>query len=424
MRPSRSLLLLYVLVAIIIPIVVYDAATQWFDFVVYHRAGQAFLEGRGPLYGPESGLGWPQYFRYPPLFLVVFVPFALLPLQLAAAIWAVLKFVVLFFLVRALAHRLQFPRTGYWWLVPALMAGPYLVQEFRNGNVQFLIFALVAAALLTLDRRPWRGAFLLALGASLKVWPLFFVPYLVARRRLRAAALTLAMTAVLTLLPAALLGWQRNASLLGQWAAQEWRTGSLEAQVWYPSQSLGGVLQRYLTAMDSSTWHDRNYRDVHFLALDPRIVRGLWAGLVGIGYVGLLWVARARPNSTGWLEHSLAFCALPLLQPFAHRIVLVVLLWPALVAGVLLVRRESLSVLSRCAFYAAVAMLALQPLVPGGQTQRLFQMIGVDFWATCFLTIGFVFSWVREDPLEGAVPGCGSKSRTPALPAIEPAGAP
>jgi hypothetical protein len=390
MRPRSSLPLLYVLVAILAPIVVYDAATHWFDFVVYHRAGQTFLEGQGPLYGPNSGIGWPQYFRYPPLFLIVFVPFALLPLQLAAAMWAILKFVVLFFLVRALARRIHFPRTGFWWLAPALAPGPYLVQEFRNGNAQFLIFALVAAALLALDRRPWLSAFLLAFGVSLKVWPLFFVPYLVARGRMRVAALTLAMAVGLTLLPAVALGWQRNASLLNEWVRQEWTTGSLETQVWFPSQSLGGVLQRYLSTTDTSKWPDRNYPDVHIVALDPRIVRGLWVGLAGIAYLGLLWIARARLNSPDWLAHSLAFCALPLLQPFAHRIVLVVLLWPAMVTGALLARRESLSSPARYAFYAAIAILALQPLVPGSQNQRLLQMIGVDFWATCLLTLALL----------------------------------
>ena len=411
MRPGRNLFLLYVLAAIIAPIVIYDASTQLFDFVVYHHAGRAFIEGQGPLYGPESGLGWPQYFRYPPLFLVLFVPFAMLPAQVSAAVWAMLKFVVLYFLVRALARRMDFPRAGYWWLAPTLMAGPFLVQEFRCGNVQFFIFALVTGALLTLERRPWLAAFFLAAGASLKVWPLFFVPYVAARCRLRVAALTLAMVAGLTLLPAVFLGWQRHADLLGQWATQEWKTGSLEAEVWYPSQSLGGVMQRYLTAVDYSQWPDQNYRDVHFLTLDSRVVRGIWAVLAASGYLGLLLLARATASSTGWLEHALAFCALPLLQPFAHRIIFVVLLWPALVAGVLLMRHRALSVWSRAMLCAAVVVLALQPLVPGSQAQRLFQVIGVDFWATCLLAIALLSVWVRRKPLETLVQD--SQSKTP-----------
>jgi hypothetical protein len=245
----------------------------------------------------------------------------------------------------------------------------------------------------------------------LKVWPLFFVPYVAARCRLRVAALTLAMVAGLTLLPAVFLGWQRHADLLGQWATQEWKTGSLEAEVWYPSQSLGGVMQRYLTAVDYSQWPDQNYRDVHFLTLDSRVVRGIWAVLAASGYLGLLLLARATASSTGWLEHALAFCALPLLQPFAHRIIFVVLLWPALVAGVLLMRHRALSVWSRAMLCAAVVVLALQPLVPGSQAQRLFQVIGVDFWATCLLAIALLSVWVRRKPLETLVQD--SQSKTP-----------
>jgi hypothetical protein len=218
------------------------------------------------------------------------------------------------------------------------------------------------------------------------------------------------MAAGLTLLPAVAVGWQRNVNLLDEWARQEWKTGSLETQVWFPSQSLGGVLQRYLTAIDTSKWHDRNYRDVHFLALDPRIVRGLWLGLAVSGYLGLLWMAR-KLNSNGWLAHSLALCALPLLQPFAHRIVLVVLLWPAMAMGALLARRESLSTPARYAFFAAVALLTLQPLVPGGQNQRTLQMIGVDFWAACLLTMALSISALSDvrkharttDGLDGTV---------------------
>src|SRR5207249_10624208 len=55
--------------------------------------------------GLNSGLGWPMHYRYPPLFLLLFAPFALLPLGLGAAVWVVLKVVVLIALMGSMVKR-------------------------------------------------------------------------------------------------------------------------------------------------------------------------------------------------------------------------------------------------------------------------------------------------------------------------------
>ena len=363
----------------------YYAALHPVDFPVYHQATRAMLKGQGPLYGPQSGLGWPMHFRYPPLFLLLFIPFALLPLKLGAGAWAALKFVVLDRLVRALASQLGWPGGREAWLVPLVVSGPYLVQEFRYGNAQFFIFALVAASLLWLRARPIAAAFALGLAASLKIWPLLFVPYLAARREWRVVLWTLLFTLGLTLLPAAYFGWGGNETLLRQWASQEFGTQFGAAQVWFPSQSLRGVLMRYLVEIDYSKLPDPNYRTVNLLALDPRSVRLLWLALATAGYVALLVLARNRAQSPGYTEHGLAFCALALLEPITHRIVLVVLLWPGMVAGAALATKGDLPRWARATLYAAVCLLALQPLVPGAASQRLFQVLGVDFLATCLV---------------------------------------
>jgi hypothetical protein len=95
------------------------------------------------------------------------------------------------------------------------------------------------------------------------------------------------------------------------------------------------------------------------------------------------------------LTDALAFCALPLLAPFSHRIAFVVLLWPAIVAGALLARREFPSARSKLLIWAAVAIEALEPLVPGSKPQRFFQVLGVDFWAAGILTAGLLMAWME-----------------------------
>ena len=121
----------------------YHAARQPMDFRVYHYGVRGFFDGTRPMYGPTSGLGWPMHYRYPPLFMLLFAPLAALPLGVSAAIWVVLKIAALAWLVNAARQRMRSGEHTEEWVVPLLLAGAYVVEDFRYGNAQFFIFALV-----------------------------------------------------------------------------------------------------------------------------------------------------------------------------------------------------------------------------------------------------------------------------------------
>jgi hypothetical protein len=404
LRLPRILQALFVVLALVVVAVVSARATRAADLRVYYYASRVLIEHHGQLYGSLSGIGWPQYFRYPPFFLLAFLPFAFLPFKAAAAVWVALKCAVLYALVRALGHRCDFPRTGLWWLVPVLLCAGFWLQELILGNVQFLVFAVVAAGLLAIDRAEWRGAFLLALGVALKIWPLFFMPYIAVRKGVRAALLMAVFLGGLMLLPAAYFGWSGNVSLFRDWITQERSTSTLTAEAWFPGQSLAGVMERYLTVMDYSKWPDRNYVQLHLLHLNPRLVELIWYALAGAAYLGLLWLAR-KVSEHGKLESpilsgvlltdALAFCAMLLLLPFAHRIAFVVLLWPAIIAAALLARPGFPSPRSKMLIWVAVAIETIEPLLSSAKMQRLFQVIGVDFWAASILTAGLLMAWME-----------------------------
>src|SRR5438309_4216501 len=72
------------------------------DFRVYYFGARGVFDGTRPVYGRSSGLGWPMHYRYPPLFLLLFAPLAMLPLGWGAALWVLLKIVVLVFVLRAI----------------------------------------------------------------------------------------------------------------------------------------------------------------------------------------------------------------------------------------------------------------------------------------------------------------------------------
>ena len=165
----------YIFPALVLILLLSDFATRRVvDFPAYYDAVQAMRAGKVNLYGPNGALA--MIYRYPPLFLLLFFPLALLPFKWAAILWTAPKFAVLYFLVRAMLLRLKVRNA----LVATLAFCPsaaYLALEFHYGNAQFYVFALVALGLLWLRTRPLPAALALALAISIKVWPLFFVPY-------------------------------------------------------------------------------------------------------------------------------------------------------------------------------------------------------------------------------------------------------
>ena len=359
----------------------YYAAGHPMDFRVYYYGARGVFDGTRPVYGPASGIGWPMHYRYPPLFLLLFAPFAMLPLAWGAAIWVVLKIAVL---ERGLTVSGPPPATTWSpsFVVPFLFITPYLIEEFRYGNAQFFVFALSAVALLLERKRPVVGAASLALGISIKVWPLFFVPYLAVRRNWKMVGYTLAFVVVLTMLPGFYFGFGRNAGLLKEWYAQEMQTQLGESEIWFPNQSLRGALMRYLTFVDYSKVPDSNYAQVSIVTLDPEIVRLVWLLIALTVYVGFLWLANRRRETDGWLDHGLAFCLIAILEPFTQKYALAILLWPALAASGLVSKRGFRTVL-----YSATILVLIQPLTPGATAQRLLQVLGLDFAAAALLTV-------------------------------------
>jgi hypothetical protein len=102
--------------------------------------------------------------------------------------------------------------------------------------------------------------------------------------------------------------------------------------------------------------------------------------LAGLAYAGLLFIAARMPKQDLYLCDALAFTMLILLQPFSQKYTLVVLLWPAMIAG-----RMTNEGKARVLLYVAAAVVFVQPLINGAAAQRLMQVLGVDFLATALL---------------------------------------
>jgi alpha-1,2-mannosyltransferase len=163
-------------------VVVASALPAGYDFRAYWLAGQHLLSGT-PLYpGPDTILGLPDEFRYPPIVAVLFVPFALLPYSVALAVWIALQVATAVAVGIALIRRL--PPLWRPWAAAGYVFFLGLVLEVTLGNVNLLSLGLALAAWRFRDRALPAGL-LLAAAVGLKFLPLTLLVFYVASGRWR-----------------------------------------------------------------------------------------------------------------------------------------------------------------------------------------------------------------------------------------------
>ncbi len=356
----------------------WNAATRSVDFPLYREAGEHVLQGQFELYpaGLYTGDPVPSHgYRYAPGLAFLFTPFALVPLEVAAFLFFLLKVAMLIGLTGLLANHLHSPsstvRVG---VLAVLVTGGYLVEEFRYGNLHFLMVVLVTWATVATARGQVVGpaaALTIAIGA--KLTPVAVLGYWLVRRRFAACIATVVALGVLAWLPTTIVGWKTNAHLLDGFAryavqkAEEGRNHSLR----------GAIIKHLTTQLDESA-----YPGVQIAALGPVATDGVWLGcvlLASIATLGALWKGAlvdetdARTNRTRLLELSLVVTAMLLLSPHTQRQYLVSLFVPVFV--LLDVARLDHNGLNRRLARLAIAAVGtagtVLPLVFGGRRLAL-----------------------------------------------------
>ncbi|MGB3483224.1 MAG: glycosyltransferase 87 family protein [Mycobacterium sp.] len=198
------------------------------DIDVYRMGGRAWLDGQ-PLYADGAtfhtlgGIDLP--FTYPPLSAVVFAPFAWLPLEAASAIMTLITLVLLVVALVIVLTRLDFwpdgpatetVTTDPVWLrrtsvALALVALGVSHLEPLRANFDFGQINVVLMTLVIADcvprRTPWPRGLLLGVAIALKLTPAVFLVYLLLRRDVRAAVMSMATFVAATAL-GCLLAWR------------------------------------------------------------------------------------------------------------------------------------------------------------------------------------------------------------------------
>ena len=147
------------------------------DFSSFYAAGSLALEGRAAdVYNMAAhhareqqlfGEATPYYgWLYPPLFLLVVTPLALLPYPLALAVWQGATLALYLAGVAAILRRIRRDDTVLrrLWLLAAL-AFPAVLINLGHGQNGFLTAGLFAAALVALPKRPLLSGILFGLLA-------------------------------------------------------------------------------------------------------------------------------------------------------------------------------------------------------------------------------------------------------------------
>ena len=115
------------------------------DVQAYWLAGQRLNEGE-PHYPPGIDVNGPQYYFYPPLLAILFRPLALLPLEVAAAIWGAAMLAALVATLWIIG--LRSART---WAAVCILAAP-IAWTLTIGQAQSLVTLLDRARRAVVDR--------------------------------------------------------------------------------------------------------------------------------------------------------------------------------------------------------------------------------------------------------------------------------
>ena len=178
-----------------------------YDFTSYLLSSAALFNGSNPY-----TTGSPFPFVYPLFPCVLLFPLTLLPYWFSATLWFIGSVAALYAsgitLLRLLPSSLSTRHSVAVCLIPFLILVNVIQNNLLNGQINFLVLLLSVLFLkYYLDSRRVLAALMLSLAISIKLTPLIFVVYLLARRDVLYAGLTLAISTVLILgMPYAVAG--------------------------------------------------------------------------------------------------------------------------------------------------------------------------------------------------------------------------
>lgn len=291
-------------------------------------------------------------------------------------------------------------------IAPSVLMAPFIFDIFDLGqpNLALLAMTLGGFALLR-GGRPVAAGALFALAAAIKAFPLAVLPWLVWRRRWRAAAASLAFLGVfLVLAPAPVLGLRHNLSELGEWgrgmvlSSGEQGFGQRPQQNWsWKNQSLIAVGNRVLRPINAEDPGQPPIR-VNLFDLSFRSANAIVAALaiaIGLAFAASMPSPARRTASSDAAEWGVLAILTTVASPLARQYYFVWLLFPVTV----LIRRAATDRDPRARMFtwtALAAAFALMVLSIPWRFSHWVQAAGNNLLAAAIL-VGVLIWWMRRD---------------------------
>lgn len=381
------------------------------DYPLWYGVGRQVLDG-GPLYR-DSGHGFG--FLYPPFAAVLLAPFSLFGRAFSIFCIGVVN-VASWWAAAKLSDRLAgVPGPKAWWVValPSAIALPFIWDMYDLGQPNLMLLAIMLAGLaLMAARREWAAGAMFAAAAALKAFPIAIFPYLLWRRRWKAAASMAVLTAVFLLIaPAPFRGFERNYGEVKTWAAgmvlsaNEKGFGQRPEQNWgWKNNSLIAMVHRYMRPINAEAEHPE-YKPIYVNVLNltydqANIVLAVAAGIIGLGFVVLLPPESRRTPASDGAEYALLIALMTIASPLARAYYFVWLLFPFTV----LIYRAALDPEGRVRRWSAgllVASLAIFTIGVSLGPPHILQALGNMFWA-CAIIIG-ALAWLMRRSMAPAL---------------------
>ena len=266
-------------------------------------------------------------FKYSPAFAMLFAPFAWLTWPLALFLWNALGVLVLFVAVERVL-----PSRG------AMIALSFLLLEalraMQNAQSNPLVAGLIILAFVAFERgKTWRGGAVVALGASVKFFPLAALSFAIARRRaLRAGLAAAAAGVALQLLPLLITSPATLVAQYRSWRAVEvgdtperWFSAMQLVHRWtgtdwpnWPVQLAGTLMLLAPLFLRRERWDEARFRLRYLCSLLLYVVlfnhQAERASFV-IAFTGMtIWVASAPRAAWRTILFGLAFVTIPLMS--------------------------------------------------------------------------------------------------------------
>lgn len=305
------------------------------DFGAYLLVGRLVLEGKHIYTAAPEGLN-----TWPPFFSLLCVPLALmdeLSPWFSRGLWLLLNLILVAAILGLLARAIYGRGFGFHSesenlspaspeiLIPLLLSSRYVISNFDHLQINILLFYVTFGGMvLQATRREIAGGIAIGCAAAIKVMPALFIPYLLYRRRWRAAGSAILAAASFSLSPILFFGWTRFLDYLIAWRhalGRGWSVGKMNQSVYAMIDRLVGhgiapVMSQGVNALPRSG----NVGVVAILAITIAAFSAL-----------ALWVFRTPSTHERWAalsEWSVVFIASVIFGPVAWKAYFIVLLLP------------------------------------------------------------------------------------------------